>query len=160
MLTKTSLTIRLHPGDDVVIARAQLVSGTALLDEKVTVSGLIPPGHKVATHAIAAGAPVKRYNQVIGFAKRAIQPGEHVHLHNLAMGDFARDYAYGVDAKPTRYIDPPATFQGIVRADGRVATRNYIGILSTVNCSATVAHGIADAFKARGMSAFPSVDGV
>ena len=160
MLTKTSLTIRLHANDDVVIARQQLVSGTALLDENVTVSGLIPPGHKVAARAIAAGAPVRRYNQVIGFAKRAIQPGEHVHLHNLAMGDFARDYAFGADVKPTRYIDPRASFQGIVRADGRVATRNYLGILSTVNCSATVAHGIADHFKSRGLSGFPNVDGV
>jgi len=160
MLTKTSLTIRLHADDDVVIARAQLVSGTALLDENVTISGLIPPGHKVATHAIPAGAPVKRYNQIIGFAKRAIAPGEHVHMHNLAMGDFARDYAYGVDAKPTRYAETPATFLGIVRADGRVATRNYLGILSTVNCSATVAHGIADAFKRSGLEAFPNVDGI
>jgi len=164
MLTKTSLTIRLHPDDDVVIARQQLVSGTTLLDENVTISGLVPPGHKVATRPIAQGAPVKRYNQIIGFAKRAVQPGEHVHLHNLAMGDFARDYAFGVDAKPTRYIDPPATFEGIVRADGRVATRNYIGILSTVNCSATVAHGIADHFKQRGLAGpagnCANVDGV
>ncbi len=160
MLTKTPLTIRLHPNDDVVIARQQLVSGTALLDENVTVSGLVPPGHKVATRAIAEGQPVKRYNQIIGFAKRAIGPGEHVHLHNLAMGDFARDYAFGADMKPTRYIDPPATFQGFVRADGRVATRNYLGILSTVNCSATVAHGIADHFKQRGLAGFPNVDGV
>ena len=147
MLTKTSFTIRLHPNDDVVIARQQLVSGTTLIDENVKVSGLIPPGHKVATRAIGVGEPVKRYDQIIGFAKRPILPGEHVHLHNLAMGDFARDYAFGVDVKPTHYADPAATFMGIVRPDGRVATRNYIGILSTVNCSATVAHGIADAFK-------------
>jgi altronate hydrolase len=160
MLTKTSLTIRLHPDDDVVIARQQLVSGTVLLDESVKVSGLVPPGHKVATRAIPAGAPVKRYNQIIGFAKRPIAAGEHVHLHNLAMGEFARDYAFGADAKPTRYVDAAATFQGIVRADGRVATRNYLGILSTVNCSATVAHGIADAFEAGGLDAFPNVDGV
>ncbi|HTR57410.1 MAG TPA: altronate dehydratase family protein [Casimicrobiaceae bacterium] len=160
MLTKTSLTIRLHAADDVVIARQQLVSGTALLDESVTVSGLVPPGHKVATRAIRAGEPVKRYNQIIGFAKRAIAPGEHVHLHNLAMGEFARDYAFGVDVKPTRYVDSPTTFDGIVRADGGVATRNYVGILSTVNCSATVAHGIADAFKGAGLAAFPNVDGV
>ena len=160
MLTKTSLTIRLHANDDVVIARQQLVSGIALLDENVTVSGLIPPGHKVASRAIPAGAPVKRYNQIIGFAKRAIAPGEHVHLHNLAMGDFARDYAYGVDAKPTGYVETPATFKGFVRADGRVATRNYIGILSTVNCSATVAHGIADAFKSGRLNDFPNIDGV
>ena len=160
MLTKTSLTIRLHPSDDVVIARQQLVSGTALLDEKLTVSGLIPPGHKVATRAIRAGEPVKRYNQIIGFAKRDVAAGEHVHLHNLAMGDFARDYAFGADVKPTRYVEAPATFQGIVRPDGRVATRNYVGILSTVNCSATVAHGIADAFKGAALAAFPHVDGV
>jgi altronate hydrolase len=160
MLTKTSLTIRLHTADDVVIARQQLVSGTALLDENVTVSGLVPPGHKVATRAIRAGEPVKRYNQIIGFAKRAIAPGEHVHLHNLAMGEFARDYAFGVDAKPTRYIDPQASFEGIVRPDGRVATRNYIGVLSTVNCSATVAHGIADAFEGGVLERFPHVDGV
>jgi len=160
MLTKTSLTIRLHPNDDVVIARQQLVSGTALLDENVKVSGLVPPGHKVATHAIPAGAPVKRYNQIIGFAKRAIAPGEHVHLHNLAMGEFARDYAFGAEAKPTQFVDPPASFMGIVRADGRVATRNYIGILSTVNCSATVAHGIADAFKGAALADFANVDGV
>ena len=160
MLTKTSLTIRLHANDDVVIARQQLVSGTALLDEKVTVSGLIPPGHKVATRPIRAGEPVKRYNQIIGFAKRAIVAGEHIHLHNLAMGEFARDYAYGVDAKPTGYAESPATFDGIVRSDGRVATRNYVGILSTVNCSATVAHGIADAFKGAGLAQFPHIDGV
>ncbi len=135
MLTKTSFTIRLHPNDDVVIARQQLVSGTTLLDENVTVSGLVPPGHKVATRAIAVGEP-------------------------LAMGDFARDYAFGVDVKPTQYADPAATFMGIVRPDGRVATRNYIGILSTVNCSATVAHGIADAFKGAALSQFPNVDGV
>src|SRR6266705_3699743 len=160
MLTKTSFTIRLHPNDDVVIARQQLVSGTTLIDEKVAVSGLIPPGHKIATRAIAVGEPVKRYDQIIGFAKRPIAAGEHVHLHNLAMGDFARDYAFGVDAKPTRYVETPATFQGIVRADGRVATRNYMGILCTGKCSATVAHGIADSFKAGALRNFPNVDGV
>ena len=164
MLTRSSLTIRLHPDDDVVIARAQLVGGTTLIDENVTVAGLVPPGHKVATHAIAAGSPVRRYNQIIGFASRAIAPGEHVHLHNLAMGSFARDYAFGADVKPTAYVDPPASFQGIVRRDGpnagKVATRNYVGILSTVNCSATVARGIADHFTRERLAAFPDVDGV
>ncbi|HYT98494.1 MAG TPA: UxaA family hydrolase, partial [Casimicrobiaceae bacterium] len=160
MLTRSSLTIRLHPDDDVVIARSQLVGGTTLIDEKVTVAGLVPPGHKIATRAVAKGAPVKRYNQIIGFASRPISPGEHVHLHNLVMGAFDRDYAIGVDAKPTQYADPPATFDGIVRADGRVATRNYIGILSTVNCSATVARGIADHYRGAALAAFPSVDGV
>src|SRR5512141_191723 len=160
MLTRASLTIRLHPADDVVIARSQLVGGTLLSDENVTVAGLVPPGHKVATRAIRAGEPVKRYDQIIGFASRDIAPGEHVHLNNLAMGAFDRDYAFGADAKPTQLADPPATFLGIVSDDGRVATRNYIGILSTVNCSATVVRGIADAFRADLPAAFPNVDGV
>src|SRR6185369_7674712 len=122
--------------------------------------GLIPPGHKVATRTIRAGSPVRRYNQIIGFASRDIAPGEHVHLHNLAMGAFERDYAFGADVKPTRLVEPPATFDGIVRADGRVATRNYIGLLSTVNCSATVVRGIADHFRGEALAAFPNVDGV
>src|SRR5438034_6772071 len=158
MLTRTSLTIRLNPNDDVVIARTQLVGGTLLAEENVTVSGLIPPGHKVATHAIRAGAPVRRYNQIIGFASRDIAPGEHVHLNNLAMGSFERDYAFGADVKPTPYVDPPATFMGIVRPDARVATRNYIGLLSTVNCSATVVRGIADHFRGEALAEFPNVD--
>jgi altronate hydrolase len=164
MLKQSSLTIRLHPADDVVIARQQLVGGTTLIDENVTIAGLVPPGHKVATRAITRGAPVRRYNQIIGFASRDIRPGEHVHLHNLAMGAFDRDYAFGADVKPTQYVASPATFMGIVRRDGpnagKVATRNYIGILSTVNCSATVARGIAGHFTRERLAAFPNVDGV
>src|SRR6476620_1538647 len=164
MLTRSSLTIRLRPADGVVIARQQLVGGTKLLDEDVVVAGLVPPGHKVATRAIAAGAPVRRYNQIIGFESRPIAPGDHVHLHNLAMGAFDRDYAFGVDAKPTDYVVPAATFEGIVRRDGpnagKIGTRNYSGILSTVNCSATVARGIAGHFTAERLAAFPNVDSV
>ncbi len=164
MLTRAALTIRLHPNDDVVIARSQLVGGTALLDEKITVVGLVPPAHKIATRAIKKGDPVRRYNQIIGFASKDIAPGEHVHLNNLVMGTFDRDYAFGADMKPTQYVTPAATFMGIVRKDGpnmgRVATRNYIGILSTVNCSATVSRGIADYFTRERLAEFPNVDGV
>ena len=90
--------IRLHPADDVLIARTQLVGGTTA--ENIVIKGLIPPGHKVATRDIAVGQPVRRYNQIIGFASKAIAAGEHVHTHNLAMGDFERDYAFGADVKP------------------------------------------------------------
>jgi altronate hydrolase len=156
--------IRLHQDDDVVIASNQLVGGTLLEGEGVTVSGLIPPGHKVAVRQIAEGQVVRRYGQIIGFASRAIMPGEHVHTHNLAMGDFTRDYAYCVDARQTVLAEQPATFDGIVRADGRVATRNYIGILTSVNCSATVARAIADRFRRdvfpEALEAYPNVDGV
>src|SRR6185436_10969144 len=102
---------------------------------------------------------VRRYNQIIGFATRDIRAGEHVHVQNLAMGNFERDYSFSSDKKVTDYITPQATFQGIVRADGRVATRNYIGILTSVNCSATVARAIADSFRNK-LEKFPNVDGV
>jgi altronate hydrolase len=135
----SALVIRIHPNDDVVIARGQLVGGTRIESEGITVSGLIPPGHKIATRALRAGDPVRRYDQIIGNAKQAIAPGQHVHTHNLEFSTFARDYAATSGARPTDYAPERATFDGIVRADGRVATRNYIGILTSVNCSATVA---------------------
>ena len=157
--------IRLHPQDDVLIARAQLVGGSVA--ENVTIKGLIPPGHKVATRAIAAGEPVRRYNQIIGFASKPIAAGEHVHTHNLGVGphggDFERDYAFGADVK-AQPQQRDATFMGIQRGDGRVATRNYIGILSSVNCSATAARAIADHFSRRtnpaALAGYPMVDGV
>lgn len=157
--------IRIHPADDVVIARTQLVGGTRLESEGgVVVSGLIPPGHKVAVRAIRAGQPVRRYNQIIGTAKADIAPGQHVHVHNLEFTDFARDHAVGADVHPTDYVAEPARFMGIVRPDGRVATRNYVGILTSVNCSATVARAIADHFRAdirpEALARYPNVDGV
>ena len=156
--------IRIHPADDVVIARHQLLGGTLLASEGVTVSGLVPPGHKLAVRPIAAGQAVRRYNQIIGTAKQAIAPGQHVHTHNLEFSSFARDYAAGQGAVPTAYVDAPATFMGYVRADGRIATRNYIGVLTSVNCSATVARAIADHFRRdihpEALAAFPNVDGV
>ncbi|MEN3367681.1 MAG: altronate hydrolase, partial [Burkholderiales bacterium] len=158
------LTVRLHKDDDVVIARNQLVGGSVLAGEDVRVTGLIPAGHKIAVRRIEQGQQVKRYGQIIGFAGRTILPGEHVHTHNLVMGEFSRDYAYCEDARPTGFAKTPAKFDGIVRPDGRVATRNYIGILTSVNCSATVARAIADRFRRdifpEALTAFPNVDGV
>ena len=161
---RSARVIRLHRADDVVVSLDQLVSGVTIPSEHLTVSGLIPPGHKVATRDIAAGEAVRRYGQIIGFASQAIHRGQHVHTHNLAIADFARDYAYAQDAHETVPSEKPATFNGIVRSDGRVATRNYIGILTSVNCSATVARAIADYFRRDihpdVLAAFPNVDGV
>ena len=159
------LTLRLHPGDGVVIARATLLPGTPV-EPGIVARGRVPAGHKVATRAYAVGEPVLRYGQIIGFATQPIEAGDHIHVHNLGMGDFDKDYAWGVDAKPTMMADPPATWQGIRRADGRYATRNYIGILTSVNCSAHVASVVADAFRrnpATGydpLADYPNVDGV
>jgi altronate hydrolase len=160
MLQETPLYLRLNPADDIVIACCDLEAGTSLLKEKLTCAERIPAGHKVATRSIDAGSPVRRYNQIIGFATKPIAAGQHVHVHNLGMQEFSRDYAFCEDAKATEYFDRPATFEGIVRADGRVATRNFIGILSTVNCSATASKAIADHFRAAALAAFPNVDGV
>jgi altronate hydrolase len=160
----SSHVIRIHPRDNVVIARTQLLGGTVLAEEGVTVAGLVPPGHKVATRAIAPGEAVRRYDQVIGHATQAIAPGQHVHVHNLEYADFARLHEPGAGATPTAYVAEPATFDGIVRHDGRIATRNYIGVLTSVNCSATAARAIADAFRRdvhpERLAPFPNVDGV
>jgi altronate hydrolase len=159
-----SPVIRIHAHDNVVIARQQLLGGTVLASEGVTVSGLVPPGHKVATTDIAQGEPVRRYGQIIGMATQPIAAGQHVHTHNLAFSDFAREHAPGAAAQATAYMAEPRTFEGIVRADGRVATRNYIGILTSVNCSATAARAIADHFRRdvhpEALADYPNVDGV
>src|SRR5260221_658052 len=148
-----------HPQEGAVIARVELLAGTTLGKENVRAAVRVAAGHKVAVRAVAKGRPVHRYNQIIGFATQAIEPGDHVHVHNVAMGDFQRDYAYCALKKDTQYVAQPATFMGIKRADGRVATRNYIGILTSVNCSATVARMIAEHFKNR-LDDYPNVDGV
>src|SRR3954466_5268504 len=155
------LTIRLNPVDNVVVARVDLLPGAEV--EGIAVRGPVPAGHKLATAPIAAGEAVRKYGQILGFATEAIAPGEHVHTHNLAMGDFARDYAFGIDAHPTDYVPESerATFESIVRADGRVATRNYLGVLTTVNCSASAARFIAEQFRfGDALREFPNVDGV
>ena len=169
LITKTgsenaaNAVIRLNPLDDVLIARQPVPQGLVLEAEGLVALNPIPSGHKIATRDIEPGQPLRRYGQIIGFASQPIRAGEHVHVHNLVMGDFARDYAFGVDARGvgTQTSD---TFMGIVRPDGRVATRNYIGILTSVNCSATVAKAIADHFRRdinpQALIDYPNVDGV
>jgi altronate hydrolase len=164
-----SRPLLLHPDDDVAVAVAELPG--------------VPRGHKVAVRALPAGTAVRKYGQVIGVTTAPIAAGEHVHTHNLGMLELAQDYEFGTDVRP---VEPaaegaaagepgapgepggpgggpggpgrPLTFQGIVRPDGRVATRNYVGILTSVNCSATVAKMIAGRFPA--LDGFPNVDGV
>lgn len=152
--------LKLNPKDDVVIARQTVPSETWLEDEQITVLSEIPAGHKIALRALSVGDAVKRYGQIIGFATQPIKPGEHVHMHNLGMGDFERDYAWGEDCHSLPPVPQQDTFMGIRRADGRAATRNYIGILSSVNCSATVVRAIEDHFRLHGLADYPNVDGV
>jgi altronate hydrolase len=153
--------VRLHPDDNVVIAVVSLPSGTDLDGEGVSVARAVPMGHKVATAAIPSGAPVKKFGQIIGYATQDISAGAHVHVHNCAMGDHDQDYHIGVDFRPVQYRDPAeATFKGLRRADGRIGTRNYIALCSTVNCSATVIRMIADRVSRSGMlDDYPHIDG-
>ncbi len=162
MTLPKSLTIRLNPGDNVVVALAPLEAGQDIAEEKIVCRDRIPESHKVATETISKGEAVRKYGQIIGTASRAIRAGVHVHTHNLTMLDYARDYAFGAEARETPFVsaNEQATFQGILRPDGRVATRNYIGVLATVSCAGSVARFIADAFDEESLAGFPHVDGV
>jgi galactarate dehydratase len=161
--TPSSPVILLNPQDNVSVARAVIPAGTVLPGSNVVARDEIPSGHKISIQPIEAGQPVLKYGQVIGTASAAIQPGEHVHLHNLAMQESDVTHNFAADARPTPLL-PEAerrTFEGYVRANGEVGTRNYIGIITSVNCSATVSRAIADAFNRGGaLDAFENVDGV
>ena len=157
-----STVIRLHPDDDVVVAVRDLAAGSTVdVDgERIVCRAAIPAGHKIAVRSRSAGEPVHRYAQVIGQATSAIAAGDHVHTHNLAVGAISLEHRVGVDYAPTASVAERATFQGIRRADGRVATRNYLAVIATVNCSATVARAIAGEITRSGvLDAYPNVDG-
>lgn len=146
-----------NPADDVAIALDEIAFGETPDGLGATARADIATGHKIARHAVEAGGLVRRYGQVIGRAKVAIAAGDHVHVHNLAMAEDGREAEVGADLRfPEARSD--AAFDGIVRPDGRVGTRNYVGVLTSVNCSATVARRIADAFPDSSLP--KGVDGV
>ena len=161
MADRSPKIVRLHSNDDVCVAIDLVTQGTAW--EGIAAADNIPAGHKMAVSNIPAGEPVRKFNQIIGFASQDIEPGQHVHTHNCRFQGFARDYDFGVDATPTKFVSETerASFQGYRRINGRVGTRNYIGILSSVNCSATVIKQIAEHVKWSGvLDQYPNVDGV
>lgn len=153
----------LHPEDNVCVAAQPLAAG-AQVQVGATTLEIVEPiamAHKIAARPIARGERVLKYGQIIGFATQAIEPGQWVHSHNLEVGELERDYAFA-SAIPA---DPPPlagrTFQGYRRADGRVGTRNYLAVISSVNCSASVSRYIAERFTAERLARdFPQVDGV
>ncbi|PKU21470.1 UxaA family hydrolase [Telmatospirillum siberiense] len=156
-MEKSSPIIVLHANDDVAIARRKIAAGEVLDEAGLTAAEDIPLGHKIARRDVAAGNMVKRYNQGIGLATRAIRSGEHVHLQNLGMGDFQKDYAFCEEYRPVRRDSEIETFLGFRRENGKVGTRNDIGILISVNCAATAARMIADHFRMTGLADFPNV---
>ena len=154
-----ALTIRLHPEDNVDIALADLLAGAESLG--VTAAERIARGHKMANRPIKTGEHIRRYGQIIGAATADIATGAHVHVHNIAMSDHAQDYAFGADMKPLPPAPAERTFMGYRRPDGGAGTRNYLGVLTSVNCSGSVARFIAEeAEKTDWFRALKNVDGI
>ncbi len=158
---KEPRTLRLNPQDNVATAVDAVDAGKT--SSGIKAGQRIPKGHKMALQKIAKGEPVRKFGQVIGFAKSDIAPGEWVHEHNVEMGEFARDYAFAQDSKREAILPvaQQSTFEGLRRANGKTGTRNYIGIMTSVNCSATVATFIAREVERSGILAdYPNIDGI
>jgi arabinonate dehydratase len=153
-------TIRLSFEDNVIVAVDQIVLGADVAG--LTARERVPRGHKMAIAAIREGEPVRKYGQIIGFASKHIAPGDWVHEHNVGLHDFARDYQFAEGTKNDEVLPPDlrATFEGYVRPNGKTGTRNYIGILTSVNCSASAAKFIAEELNRSGiLNDYPEIDG-
>jgi altronate hydrolase len=166
-MIRNSAVVHIHRDDNVSVAIRLLerhdeipgrsgpgANGTVQLTEKVR------PGHKVALEGIGKGEAIIKYGQIIGFALSDIAAGGWVHSHNVGLTDFARDYAPATAIPPAPEPLEGHTFQGYRRLDGRAGTRNYVAVISTVNCSATTAKYIADKFDSSQLSEFPNIDGI
>ncbi|MEZ4496323.1 MAG: altronate dehydratase family protein [Thermomicrobiales bacterium] len=160
------LTVRLDPADKLVIAKTTLLPGTVLQQDdgsEIRVRQLIPQGHKVALAEVAAGDEILKYGQIIGFATQPIEIGQHIHSHNLAVGELHLDYAMSSAYEPVEIlpVEEQATWMGYRRPDGRVSTRNYVAVIASVNCSSSATVAVAEYFRTPGvLDAFPNVDGV
>jgi altronate hydrolase len=165
----SEVAVHLRPDDNVAVAARPLPPGMVIDFDgrELTLSGRVGMGHKLAVESIAAGEPVRKYGQIIGFARLDIPAGAHVHVHNVRADAFERDYAIGRDCPPP--LPPPAelrTWLGYDRGPDRpdhlrYGTRNYLAIISTVNCSASTSKYIAERLRASGiLDKYPNVDGV
>ncbi|MGL4465644.1 MAG: UxaA family hydrolase, partial [Planctomycetia bacterium] len=154
--------ILLRDEDDVGIAVAHLSAGAAVTvgGRTVVPTERIPMGHKFALAAVKEGDPVRKYGQIIGFATKAIAPGAHVHTHNIACDVYERDYAHATETPTPTVANERLTFDGYLRPDGRVGTRNYVAIVSTVNCSSHTAKLVARRLEPEIKAKYPNVDGV
>ena len=158
---KSPRTLRLNTRDNIIVAVDSVQPGTAV--QGTTATARIMRGHKMAAQAIAKGQPVLKFGQIIGFATEDVAPGAHVHTHNCSFAEFERDYAFAQDAREEMLLpaEARATFEGFRRGNGKAGTRNYIGILTSVNCSASVARFMAEAVTRSGvLEQYPNVDGV
>jgi altronate hydrolase len=159
----SQVAVHLRPHDNVAVAARHIPPGAELSYEgrTLTTDQRIGMGHKIALQEIKKGQPIYKYGQIIGFASQVIAAGSHVHVHNVSADTFERDYAFGRDCPPPPAPAEPRYFLGYDRGDGRYGTRNYLAIISTVNCSASTSKYISERFRARGLlSKYPNIDGV
>lgn len=152
----------LHPDDNVAVARRQIKTGETIIlgPHPVVAAEEISFGHKIAISNLAIDAPIRKYGQQIGLASCPISAGQWVHSHNVNPDAGRSEIHFSTDLKPPQPINPPATFQGYRRSNGRSGTRNYIAVISTVNCSATTAKYVAAELSREDLSAYPNIDGI
>ena len=163
MSSKSLAAVRLSPGDNVVVAVEALQASERVESEDLACNGPVPPGHKIATADINTAEPVRKYSQIIGVATCDIRRGDHVHTHNCAMDEFSREPEFCVDTRNTGEPGDPGerTFQGFLRDNGKVGTRNYIGLVTSVNCAASVARFVAEAVETQNLlEQYPNIDGI
>jgi altronate hydrolase len=156
------LAVLLHPDDNIAVARQSLVAGTRIIHTgpPINLRDAVKLGHKFALQPIECGSAVRKFGQIIGFASRDIAVGEHVHTHNVACGQYDRQAELAVDRPDVPAPLGTSTFEGFLRPDGRVGTRNYVAVVSTVNCSASTVDRIARTFTSERLRPYPNVDGV
>ncbi|MEE3371823.1 MAG: altronate dehydratase family protein [Planctomycetota bacterium] len=154
--------VQLHPQDNVCVAARNLQAGEVISidDHSFAVNEEVGLGHKIALVDIGCGEPVRKYGQIIGFMTQKVDSGGHVHSHNLGLGDFQTEYASATEIPPAPEPLTGRTFQGYRRSDGKSGTRNYLAVISTVNCSASVSKYVAERFDSAALGKFPNVDGV
>lgn len=150
--------IRLDPSDNVVTATRQIEKGASV--ENVIANDGLQTGHKIATQFIGTGAPITKYAQLIGYASSDIAAGDHIHTHNIEFRNVETEYEFSTNLRPSKTLEKQDSFMGYKRPNGQVGTRNYIGIITSVNCSAAAARMIADSFGPKELEAYPNVDGV
>ncbi|MBL8799089.1 MAG: altronate dehydratase [Planctomycetia bacterium] len=159
----SQVAVHLRPQDNIAVAARNLAPGLEIQvnGSAVTLPGRIGLGHKIALKPIPKGEAIYKYGQIIGFASQDIAPGSHVHVHNVGAGAFERDYAFCQECPPRPQAAEQRYFHGYDRGDGRIGTRNYIAIISTVNCSASTSKYISAKFHATDLlKQYPNVDGV
>ncbi|MEK6239564.1 MAG: altronate dehydratase family protein [Planctomycetales bacterium] len=162
MSVEPSSVLRLRSDDNICLATQALSEGQVVQVDgrEIQLRAAVPFGHKITLEAVAEGQAIRKYGQIIGFATENIAAGDWVHSHNLSAGKFERDYAFCQEIPPAPTPITDRVFQGYRRENGRAGTRNYVAVISSVNCSASVSKYICSRFDESLLRDFPNIDGV